>query len=145
MKNYPEITVKHSGYVELPRIVDERDGVLCIAEFGRQLPFEPRRLYYITNLESGSSIRGKHAHRKLSQVIFCLSGSFILSLDDGQNKQDVLMWRDNVGVILGPGLWHTMHSFSGGCVLLVLADDYYDESDYIRDYDAFLSWVRGKK
>ena len=91
------------------------------------------------------SIRGKHAHRELEQVIFCLSGSFMLGLDDGNSSQKILMKRDNVGVILGKLLWHTMEDFSSGCILLVVASDYYKESDYIRDYDEFLKCVESSK
>jgi hypothetical protein len=141
----PDIFVRNSGYLYLKRIEDDRDGVLCIAEAARDLPFEIKRFYFITNLENARSVRGKHAHRNLWQAIFCISGSFILSLDDGNTKQDIMMWQSHVGVLLGPRLWHTMHSFSAGCVLLVAASDYYDESDYIRDYDAFLAFVRDNK
>lgn len=141
MMNDIKLRVRNSGVIELKRVIDERDGVLCIAEAERQIPFPIRRVYYITHLESDASIRGKHAHRTLSQVIFCISGSFTLTLDDGETQQDVRLWRENVGILLGPGLWHTMHEFSAGCVLLVLASDYFDESDYIRDYGEFKKWV----
>jgi len=133
-----DIKVKNSGIITLKRIVDDRDGALCIMNGGKEIPFDIKRVYYISNLENMSSIRGKHAHRKLQQVIFCISGCFTLGLDDSINKQDIVMMRDNIGVFLGPMLWHTMHDFSSGCVLLVTASDYYDESDYIRDYDEFL-------
>lgn len=136
------LTVRKSGIITIPRILDERDGTLCIMEALRDIPFEIKRVYYITQLENAASVRGKHAHRNLRQVIFCISGSFVLSLDDGENQQDILMWRDNVGVLLDPGLWHTMHSFSSGCVLLVAASDYYNEADYIRNHDEFQQFVR---
>lgn len=136
-----KIIVKNSGYIELPRVVDERDGVLSIMEGNKDIPFAIKRVYYINHLENLQSVRGKHAHKALQQVIFCINGSFVLSLDDGQSKQDILMWRDNVGVILGTGLWHEMHSFSSGCILLVVASDYYNEADYIRNYDEFLAFV----
>ncbi len=139
--NMKKIIVKNSGYIELPRVVDERDGVLSIMEGNKDIPFDIKRVYYINHLENLQSVRGKHAHKALQQVIFCINGSFILSLDDGLNKQDILMWRDNVGVILGTGLWHEMHSFSSGCILLVVASDYYNEADYIRDYDEFLAFI----
>lgn len=144
MNNY-HIKVKNSGIVNLKRIVDEHDGTLCVMEELRDIPFDIKRVYYITHLENASSIRGKHAHRTLQQVIFCISGSFVLSLDDGDQKQDILMWRDNVGIILGTGLWHTMHSFSSGCVLLIAASDYFNEKDYIRDYDEFLKFTAMEK
>jgi hypothetical protein len=135
------IIVKNSGYVELKKIHDDRDGNLIILEALRDIPFEIKRIYYINNLENSVSIRGKHAHKELEQVIFCISGSFILGLDDGVATQKILMKKDNVGVILGKLLWHTMEDFSSGCVLLVVASDYFIESDYIRDYDEFLKIV----
>jgi dTDP-4-dehydrorhamnose 3,5-epimerase-like enzyme len=137
------ITVANSGYIPIKRVVDDRDGVLCIGEAHRDVPFAIKRFYYITNLENAHSVRGKHAHRSLWQAIFCVSGSFVLGLDDGTTRQDISMWQNHLGVLLGPGLWHTMQNFSAGCVLLVLASDYYDEADYIRDYEAFLAFVKG--
>ena len=139
------LLVKNSGRVLLPRIVDERDGILCIINSLKDIPFEIKRVYFINNLDSCSSIRGKHAHRKLQQVIFCINGSFTLSLDDGKQKQDIVITHENEGIILGSLLWHTMHDFSSGCVLLVVASDYYDESDYIRDYDEFMALANGDK
>jgi len=136
-----EIKVKNSGFIELTKIVDERDGHLCVAESNRNIPFEIKRVYYINHLENFKSIRGHHAHKALQQVIFCINGSFKLELDDGTNRQTIDMWQDNIGIILGPRLWHTMHSFSCGSVLLVLASDYYCESDYIRNYDEFMETV----
>jgi len=132
------IIVQNSGYVHLNMIHDERDGNLVILEALRDVPFEIKRLYYITNLENSVSVRGKHAHRELEQIIFCVQGSFTLGLDDGKSKQKILMNKVNVGVRLGKMLWHTMEDFSDGCVLLVVASDYYKETDYIRDYDNFL-------
>ena len=140
------LQVKNSGIITLPRIVDERDGVLCIMNSLQEIPFEIKRMYYINTLDPKSSLRGKHAHRKLRQVIFCINGCFTLTLDDGETQQDILMREDNVGIILDPLLWHTMHDFSSGCVLLVAASDYYNEADYIRNYDEFIQLVReGKK
>ena len=140
-----KIIVKNSGIVTLPRIVDDRDGVLCIMNSLQEIPFEIKRMYYINNLDPKSSLRGKHAHRKLRQVIFCINGCFTLTLDDGETQQDILMREDNIGVILAPMLWQTMHDFSSGCVLLVAASDYYDEADYIRNYDEFMRLVREEK
>ena len=137
-----DLKVKHSGVIELKRIVDERDGILCIMNGGKEIPFDIKRIYYINNLDNRSSIRGKHAHRTLRQVIFCINGAFTLSLDDGETRQDVFMVHDNIGIVLDPMLWHTMHDFSSGCVLLVVASDFYDERDYIRNYDEFLALAK---
>ncbi|MEI7945468.1 MAG: FdtA/QdtA family cupin domain-containing protein [bacterium] len=136
------IITQNSGYITLQRIEDARDGVLCVGEVKKQIPFEIKRIYYVTHLENAHSVRGKHAHKTLSQVIFCLSGSFVLELDDGQNTQEILMWQNHVGVFLGPKLWHSMANFSSGCVLLVVASDYYDEADYMRNYDQFLEYIK---
>lgn len=135
------IVVKNSGYVIVDKIIDGRDGNLCVIEESRTIPFAIRRVYYINHLENCVSIRGKHAHRRLQQVVFSINGSFTLHLDDGERAQDIHLFKDNVGVLLGPNLWHTMRDFSSGCILMVMASDYFDESDYIRDYDEFLQHV----
>jgi dTDP-4-dehydrorhamnose 3,5-epimerase-like enzyme len=139
-----KIIVKNSGYVQLRKIRDERDGNLIIANSKSEIPFEIKRVYYINQLENSVSIRGLHAHKELEQVIFCISGSFVLGLDDGINKQKIFMNNDNIGVVLGKMLWHTMEDFSNGCILLVFASDYYSEYDYIRNYKDFLNEVRVK-
>jgi len=132
------ICVRSSGYIELEKIIDDRDGNLCVIEECRDIPFKIRRVYFINHLENHISARGQHAHKTLQQVIFCIQGSFTLKLDDGTTQQDIIMDRDNIGIILGVGLWHTMTQFSSGCVLLILASDFYDADDYIRDYNTFL-------
>ena len=136
-----EISINGSHYIRLPKIIDDRDGHLCIAESCRTIPFEIKRVYYINHLENNLSVRGKHAHKTLQQVLFCISGFCKLTLDDGVKQQTVELWRDDTGVFLGSGVWHTMHSFSSGCVLLVFAGDYYDENDYIRNYADFLKFI----
>jgi dTDP-4-dehydrorhamnose 3,5-epimerase-like enzyme len=109
------------------------------------VPFEIKRIYYIYDLANENAIRGKHAHKTLEQVIFCINGSFLLALDDGINKQEVVLDQPNCGVYLGTYLWHTMTRFSKECVLLVLASDFFSEADYIRDYEKFLKMVRKKE
>jgi hypothetical protein len=141
MMDLQKIRVANSGYVQLKKIADGHDGNLCVMEMQRDVPFEIKRVYYINNLENCVSIRGKHAHKELEQVIFCINGSFVLTLDDGDSQQEILMYRDHIGVVLGANLWHTMHSFSTGCILLVVASDFYKESDYIRDYKEFLHHI----
>lgn len=136
-----EIVVKNSGYINLKKVRDDRDGNLIILEGIKDVPFEIKRVYYINNLENSVSVRGQHAHKEIEQAIFCVSGSFTLKLDDGKTKQKILMNRDNVGVLLGRMLWHAMENFSSGCILLVVASDYYREDDYIRNYSDFIRLV----
>ena len=138
------MNVRNCQIIELPVFDDGFDGKLTFAEGLRTIPFEIKRVYYIYDLGKSESIRGKHAHKELSQVIFCVKGSYRLGLDDGFNREEIFIDRPNMGVLLGPGLWHTMSGFSDDCVLVVFASDYFDESDYIRDYDKFMSFVKPK-
>ena len=137
-----KIKVKNSGIIKLQFFNDFPDGNLVIGEAKKNVPFEIKRVYFINNLFNPKAIRGKHAHKRLKQIIFCLNGSFTLSLDDGTNKQKLIMNNPYYGVRLGPKLWHTMTKFSSDCVILVIANDYFKESDYIRNYDKFLKYIK---
>lgn len=141
----PEIRVRNSGVVLLQFFDDGKDGKLVIAEGTRSVPFEIKRVYYITGFENSKAVRGKHAHKQLEQYIFCVHGRFDLELDDGETKQRITMDNPYYGVRLGPKLWHTMSNFSDDCVILVLASDYYDEGDYIRDYGQFLEFIKAER
>ncbi|HEX2185041.1 MAG TPA: FdtA/QdtA family cupin domain-containing protein [Chloroflexota bacterium] len=129
--------LKNGGEIRLQHFDDGIDGFLAIAEATKSIPFPIRRVYWITQLSNPHAVRGKHAHKTLQQVIFCLNGSFELELDDGEARTSVVLDRPDRGIYLGPGLWHVMRRFSPDCVILVLASALYDEADYIRDYRAF--------
>jgi WxcM-like, C-terminal len=137
-----KVRVKRSGLVKLRCFRDLPDGNLFIAEGLKDIPFDIKRVYFINNLANPKALRGKHAHKALEQVLFCISGSFVLHLDDGLLTQRIRLDDPAVGIRLGPRLWHAMSSFSYDCVILVLASDRFDESDYIRDYNAFISFVQ---
>ena len=137
-----KIKVKNSGLIKLKAVNDFPDGNLIIGEALKSIPFKIKRFYLINNLFNKKSIRGKHAHKKLEQVIFCISGYFTLALDDGKNKQRILMNNPTIGVKLGKLLWATMSHFSKDCVILVVANDYYKESDYIRNYNNFIKYLK---
>ncbi len=137
-----KIKVKNSGIIKLQFVDDFPDGILVIGEVGKNIPFEPKRVYYITNLSNPKAIRGKHAHKQLEQYIFCVSGTFRLHLDDGITKQNITLDSPYYGIRLGPMLWHTMSKFSRDCVILVVASDYFDEGDYIRNYNQFLEYIK---
>ena len=111
-------------------------GWLVALEADRNVPFPIKRVYYIFGTREGSR-RGKHAHRRLTQMMVCLTGQCKVLLDDGNTREDVVLTRNDHGLMLDPMLWHEMYDFSPDCVLLVLADNYYDEADYIRDYRTF--------
>lgn len=120
---------------------DDR-GQLVALEIGREknIPFDIRRVYYIYHTEAGVS-RGFHAHKALKQVAICVSGSCIMVLDNGQQRETVLMNCPTKGLLIESLMWREMHHFSDDCVLLVMASEHYDESDYIRNYDDFLKQV----
>lgn len=118
-----------------PILGDER-GSLVVLDKSSGIPFEIKRVYYLFGTK-GDVSRGFHAHKKLHQIAFCISGRCRMVVDDGINKEDFLMESPSIGIDLSPMLWHEMHDFSADCVLLVIASDEYDEADYIRDYDSF--------
>jgi dTDP-4-dehydrorhamnose 3,5-epimerase-like enzyme len=140
-----EIIVKNSKLITLPRIDDGIDGSISVAENFSHIPFAVKRVYYIYNLINQKAIRGKHAHKKLEQALFCISGSCEIGLDDGTNRQDITLDTPNTGVYLGVELWHTMKNFSNNCILLVLASDVYKKEDYIRDYDEFKKYIAHRR
>jgi dTDP-4-dehydrorhamnose 3,5-epimerase-like enzyme len=116
---------------------DER-GSLIALEGTRDVPFAIKRVYYLFGTVAEAH-RGFHAHRNLEQFAVCISGSCIMKLNDGRSERDVLLDDPHKGVFIGPMLWHEMREFSPDAILMVLASDYYDEADYIRNYDEFLS------
>lgn len=118
---------------------DER-GQLIAIEKRNNIPFEVKRVYYIYDTVQGVR-RGFHAHRELEQVLVCVHGSCIIHVDDGSATREYLLDRPDEGLYIGPITWREMYDFSPDAVLLVLASEYYDESDYIRDYDDFLRIV----
>ena len=137
-----KLHVKNSGTISFQAFDKGSQGLLIIAETGKHIPFDIKRVYYITNTDERESARGMHAHKKTDQVIFCLKGSFLLALDDGERTQEVVMDNPAIGIRLGPKLWHSMSKFSPDCVIAVCADRHYDEDDYIRNYGEFLAHIQ---
>lgn len=114
---------------------DARGSLVAIEEL-RQVPFPIARAYYLFATRPGV-VRGLHAHRKLNQLAISVGGSCEMLLDDGRRRATVALSDPAQGLLMGPMVWREMSSFSADCVLLVLADQPYDEADYIRDYDEF--------
>lgn len=120
---------------------NEQGQLVALEEF-KNVPFDIKRVYYIVKTV-GDVTRGKHAHRKLEQILVCVNGSFKLKLDDGKEQTVIEMNKYNEGVHVSSCIWREMYDFEPGTVLLVLASEYYDPSDYIRDYDEFIAYVNG--
>jgi dTDP-4-dehydrorhamnose 3,5-epimerase-like enzyme len=121
--------------INFPPLGDDR-GSLVALEANKTVPFDVKRVYYIFGTQAGVS-RGFHAHRALQQVVVCVTGKCRMVLDDGQVREDVWLDSPTKGVLIGDLIWREMHDFSTDCVLLVLASELYDESDYIRSYNEF--------
>jgi hypothetical protein len=138
------IVVRNCRWIEIPKISDARDGIISVAEGGKEIPFAIRRIYFIYGLNYQHSHRGEHAHKKLKQVMFCINGKVTLNLDDGFHQQEITLDKPHAGLYLGPDLWVVMKGFMHQCILLVLASDAYRESDYIRDHRLFAARVRRK-
>ncbi len=115
---------------------DER-GSLVALEGNKSVPFDIKRVYYIFGTKEGVS-RGFHAHRNLKQVVVCVAGSCRFVLDNGKSREEIILDSAATGLVIEDLTWREMHDFSQDCVLLVLASEYYDEADYIRDYQKFL-------
>ncbi|MDE6846806.1 MAG: FdtA/QdtA family cupin domain-containing protein [Lachnospiraceae bacterium] len=130
-------------YIDFQEHGDWR-GQLVALEENKNIPFAVKRVYFMYDTKEGV-VRGKHAHRQLQQILFCVAGACTISLDDGKEKIAVRLEQPYRGLLIGPGIWREMYDFTPGAVLMVLASEYYDESDYIRDYDVFLDSIGEEK
>lgn len=118
---------------------DDRGQLVALEEL-KDIPFEIKRVYYMYDTKEGVR-RGKHAHKSLEQILICIHGSCKILLDNGKEKKIVSLERPYEGLYIANDMWREMYDFSSDAVLMVLASDYYNEEDYIRDYDDFLSSV----
>lgn len=123
--------------LEIPRVHDER-GLLAVIE-KETIPFEIARVYYLYDVPS-DAYRGGHAHKNLYQLIIPLSGSFSVLLKDGMMSRTITLNKPHKGLLIVPGIWREIDNFSSGSVCLVLASAEYNEDDYIRDFEDFLSF-----
>ncbi len=114
---------------------DETGSLIALESF-KNIPFEIKRVYYIFNT-CKELARGRHAHKNLKQVLICISGRCKIKLDDGKQQETIELNQKNKGLLIGEMIWREMFDFSNDCVLLVLASEYYDEEEYIRDYNEF--------
>lgn len=122
---------------------DER-GMLVALEENKEIPFNIKRVYYMYDTVDGVR-RGYHAHKKLQQILICIHGSCKIHLDDGQDTAEIILDKPFEGLYVTNNMWREMYDFSPDAVLMVLASEYYDESDYIRNYHEFIKFVNGKK
>jgi len=125
--------------IPLQKHGDER-GSLIALEQSKNIPFDIKRVYYMFNTQKGIR-RGFHAHKKLIQLAIAIKGSCKFLMDDGITKANIVLDNPASGLLIEPMIWHEMYDYSDDCILLLLANDFYDESDYIRNYNDFLELI----
>ncbi len=136
MTTYPGLVRE----ISLPQVHDRR-GDLTFVEGGNHIPFQIARVYYLYNVPVDAE-RGGHAHRELEQIVFALSGSFRMKIDDGRSQSEYWLRDPRKGLYINNMIWREMDAFSQGAVCMVLASQRYDEADYFRNYDDFLGALR---
>ncbi len=121
--------------IHLPKI-ENISGSITAIQGDKDIPFDIKRIYYLYDVPGGAD-RGGHAHKRLHQLIIAASGSFDIILDDGNIKRTIQLNRPYFGLYLKPGIWRDISNFSSGAICLVLASNFYDATEYIRDYNEF--------
>ena len=134
-------TVYDCSIIELPKN-SSRAGNISIVENNLNVPFEVKRAFYIYDIPGGED-RGAHAHKECHQFLIAVSGSFEIEMDDGLNKRTVTLNRPYYGLHIPPGIWAAEKGFSSGAICLVLTSEGYNEQDYIREYEDFLTIHNG--
>lgn len=134
--------IEQCSIIDLPRINDPR-GNLTFVEGARHIPFDIRRVYYLYDVPGGAE-RGGHAHKELQQLIIATSGSFDIHIDDGISKKTFHLNRSYQGLFVCPMIWREIDNFSSGAVCMVLASEYFNEFDYYRDYNKFISATKSE-
>lgn len=122
-------------------IMGDETGSLVALEANKNIPFEIKRVYYIFDTQKGV-VRGKHAHRDLKQIVICVKGNCKILLDNGKEKEEIILNSPDKSIYIDGIIWREMYDFSDDCVLVVLANEYYDENEYIRDYKEFKKQIK---
>jgi dTDP-4-dehydrorhamnose 3,5-epimerase-like enzyme len=135
-----QLRVRGVTLTRLPRFADERGG-LTFGEVGQHFPFMVSRYFVVSDVPS-VKVRGEHAHRECHEFLVCLRGSCAITLDDGQNREEVVLDSQTIGMYVPPMVWSSLYHYTPDAILLVLTSDPYSAEDYIRDYDDFLRAVR---
>ena len=125
-----------SHIINLTKINDPR-GNLTFIEGCKHLPYDFKRVYYLYDVPAGAE-RGGHSHKSCYEFLVAISGSFDVTLDDGENKKTFTLNRPFMGLLITPGIWRTLENFASGSVCLVLTSDHFDENDYVRNYNDFI-------
>ncbi|HET8804248.1 MAG TPA: FdtA/QdtA family cupin domain-containing protein [Aequorivita sp.] len=125
--------------VELPKHYNEKGNITAINNGEGIIPFDIVRVFYLYDIPSGES-RGAHAHHKCHQFLIAASGAFEVLLDDGKTKRLVQLNSPSMGLHIPPGIWASEINFSSGSICLVFGSEEYNENDYIREYEDYMSF-----
>lgn len=125
--------------ISIPKIEDYRGNIAVIEN--EVVPFAIKRVYYLFDVPSNAK-RGGHSHKEQLELLIPLSGSFDVVLNDGLTTETVSLNKPDKGLLIKANIWRELENFSSGAVCLVIASDTYDESDYVRDFDAFIAEVK---
>jgi hypothetical protein len=127
----------HIRLIKIRSVSDSR-GILSVADSGDDLPFVPRRVYWLHGGSIGT-VRGGHAHRKLEQLLVAMHGVYEIAVDDGERRQTVRLETPTDGLLISPIVWREIRQMSLNSSLAVLASLPFDPEDYIHDYTEFLN------
>ena len=141
LSNQKEMEIKK---IILPKKDSWESGSLSFFEWNKDIPFGVKRVYYIYGIKDTKCIRGEHAHYETEQVMFVLKWSLRMVFDDWYEKEEMILDKPNEWILIPKMMWHTMDQFSEDCIVLVVASSWYDEKDYIRNYEDFLNakWIK---
>lgn len=134
-------TIESIRCIEVPQVRGEGADLLVYEE-GRAMLFTVRRVFAVRAREV--SERGRHAHKQCKQLMVCLTGRCNVMVDDGKNRKSVVLARPQDALYIPASIWAEQSYREPGTILMVLCDQLYDETDYIRDYDEFLGWRAGR-
>lgn len=135
--------MKELGKIITLQTVSDPRGNLTIAEENKNLPFDLKRAYWITDVPKNGS-RGGHAHKRLRQVLIAVHGSFTVTLDNGKETKTYLLNNPGEGLLIDTEIWRTLDDFSSGAVCLVLASELYEPEDYLYEYNDFIEYVHSQ-
>jgi hypothetical protein len=138
----PALKARGCRWIAVPGASDSR-GKVNFLEFGKALDFQPKRVFWLHHVAPGQW-RGRHGHRESILVTVVISGSCRMHLDDGIVKETVVMDDPNLALYIAPWVWHELTDFAANTVILVIASTVYDETEYLRDYEAFRREVGGR-
>lgn len=127
--------MKKYKLLSFPQLGDER-GHLVVVEGLKDIPFEIKRMFYIYGTKT-NVVRGQHANKKSEFVLINLSGNCKIKVDDGENKEVIILDKPHEGIYLEKMVWKDMFDFSEDSILLVLSNHSYDSEEYVRDYENF--------